>query len=236
MFCSDFRAIYRAVDYDEPQDPARRSVTRFCFQFARFTKRSTSGARTLNDDEEQLIDQATQGDRKAFECLVRQHQNLIYHAIRPIAGCHAEAEDVVQETFIQVFQKLDSFRKGSKFYTWVYRISVNIAISRKRRKRPTVSVDSVRESGGGEPADEQNSPGSQLEREERQRAVRNALQELSGEHQTIIQLREMEGKSYEEISGELKITVGTVRSRLHRARAQLEQQLIKSGADQLLID
>jgi RNA polymerase sigma-70 factor (ECF subfamily) len=142
-----------------------------------------------------------------------------------VSGSREEAEDVVQEAFIQAFVKLDSFRGKSAFYTWLYRIGFNAAISRRRRKRVEVSVEQNREVTGDEPVDDGEAPGDRLLRAEQIDQVHLALGALSEEHRAILVLREMEGCCYETISEILDLPVGTVRSRLHRARLQLRDQL-----------
>src|SRR5690606_14647486 len=133
-------------------------------------------------------------------------------------GSREEAEDVAQETFIHAYTKLGMFQQRSSFYTWIYRISMNLAMSRRRRKRPTDSIEFGREQAGIEPTDGLESPCEQLERQERIELIRGALQSLGDEARTILVLREMEGCCYETIADVLELPIGTVRSRLHRAR------------------
>ena len=136
-----------------------------------------------------------------------------------------EAEDVCQEAFVQAFVKLESFRGGSAFYTWLYRIAFNLSVSRRRRQRNEVSIDQHRERTGEEPREAGEGPADQLLREEQVRLVREAMGALSEEYRAILVLREMEGCCYETIADILALPLGTVRSRLHRARLQLREQL-----------
>jgi RNA polymerase sigma-70 factor (ECF subfamily) len=131
----------------------------------------------------------------------------------------------VQEAFVQAFLKLDTFKRKSAFYTWLYRIAFNVSISRRRRKKVEVSVDQHRELTGEEPTDGGDGPGELMLREEQVEQVRSAMASLNEEHRTILVLREMEGCCYETIADILELPVGTVRSRLHRARLQLREQL-----------
>jgi RNA polymerase sigma-70 factor (ECF subfamily) len=140
-------------------------------------------------------------------------------------GSRSDAEDVVQDAFIQAYVKLDTFKQNSRFYTWLYRIAFNVSISRRRRRRIEVSVDEGREATGSEPVDSGASPTSHLEEEERRDQLQAAMSRLTHEHREIIVLRHMEDFSYEEIAEVLEISVGTVRSRLHRARASLLEHL-----------
>lgn len=178
----------------------------------------------VNDDA-RLIEEARQGDTTAFGRLVQKYQGRLYNTMLHVSGSREEAEDVVQEAFIQAFTKLDSFRAQSAFYTWLYRIGFNAAISRRRRKRHEVSVEQAREMTGEEPVDDGEAPTERLLREEQIGQVHTALDALSEEHRAILVLREIEGCCYETISEILNLPVGTVRSRLHRARLQLRDQL-----------
>jgi len=176
-------------------------------------------------DDSQLIDEALEGDTAAFGQLVQKHQDRLYNTLVHVVGCRVEAEDVVQDAFVQAFLKLRSFQRNSAFYTWLYRIAFNAAVSRRRRKRVEFSVEQGREQTGTEPLDDGEAPSERLERQERARQVRTALATLTEEHRAILVLREMEGCCYETIADVLKLPVGTVRSRLHRARLQLREQL-----------
>lgn len=178
-----------------------------------------------SQDESQLIDASLQGDSAAFGELVQLHQNRLYNAMAHFCGNMTEAEDVVQEAFVQAYLKLGSFQRNSAFYTWLYRIAFNTAISRKRRQKNEASVDQVREQAGIEPVDASDQPGDQMLRDERAALVHKALGMLSEEHRSILILREMDNCDYEQIAETLEINVGTVRSRLHRARTQLRERL-----------
>jgi RNA polymerase sigma-70 factor, ECF subfamily len=176
-------------------------------------------------DDLQLIDETLAGRRDAFGELVLRHQDRLYTTLVHVTGSTAEAEDVSQEAFVQAFLKLSTFQKTSAFYTWLYRIAFNVAVSRRRRRRPELSVDEHREQGGAEPVDRQLDAREQLERDEGVQRVRAAMARLSDEHRTILVLREMEGCCYEIIAEMLEVPVGTVRSRIHRARSQLREIL-----------
>lgn len=174
------------------------------------------------NDETELIQATTRGDRTAFEVLVRRYQDRLFTAVVHIVGCRSEAEDVVQEAFVQAYVKLDTFKHQSRFYTWLYRIAFNVSISRRRRRRRVeLSWDESREIAGEEPVDAGESPLDPLEQAERRQLLEQAMACLTDEHRAIIVLRHLEEFSYEEIAEILEISVGTVRSRLHRARAAL---------------
>jgi len=192
--------------------------------FPSLQARTSCGGIRVNDELE-LIDASLGGSKVAFGQLVERHQGRLYHAVSQFVGDRVEAEDVVQEAFVQAYLKLDSFQRNSAFYTWLYRIACNTAISRKRRKRVETSVDRNRDELGAEPADSGDAPGDRLMREEVSARVHEALAQLTEEHRCILELREMEELEYEQIAEALSISIGTVRSRLHRARVQLRERL-----------
>ncbi len=176
-------------------------------------------------DEAALIDEILAGQSQAFGQLVTKYQDRLYNAMVHVLGSAEDAHDVVQDAFVQAFVKLDSFKRTSAFYTWLYRIAFNRAMSLRRRQRPTTSIDHVREASGEEPTDTQGSPVDHLVQQDRVNQVQAALSRLSEEHRSVIVLREMEGLNYDDISEILELPVGTVRSRLHRARTQMRGQL-----------
>jgi RNA polymerase sigma-70 factor (ECF subfamily) len=178
----------------------------------------------VNDDA-QLIDQTLAGHSAAFGELVQKYQDRLYNTIAHVVGNAEDARDVVQDAFVQAFLKLDTFQHASAFYTWLYRIAFNVAASHCRRRRPTLSVEHARETSGTEPMDNDDDPMERLEREERCRQVRQAISRLSEEHRTVLVLREIDGCCYETIAEVLDLPIGTVRSRLHRARLHLREQL-----------
>ncbi len=179
---------------------------------------------TVNDDA-QLIAETLAGKSLAFGQLVLKYQDRLYNTLVHVVGHADDARDIVQEAFVQAFVKLESFHHSSAFYTWLYRIAFNAAVSHGRRRKPLASVDQAREIIGQEPVDQQAGPSQQLEQLERCRQVRQALNTLSDEHRLVLVLREIDGYCYETIAEMLDLPVGTVRSRLHRARLQLREQL-----------
>ncbi len=178
----------------------------------------------MNDDA-QLIAETLAGRSTAFGQLVEKYQDRLYNTMVHIVGSRDDARDVVQDAFVQAFLKLETFQQNCAFYTWLYRIAFNAAASLSRRRRPAVSVEEVRDSFGREPVDKGAGPPEQMEEEERRRHVQAAIAALPEEFRTVLVLREMEGYCYEEIAEILELPVGTVRSRLHRARLQLRQSL-----------
>lgn len=157
--------------------------------------------------------------------LVERYQDRLYNTMVHVVGSSEDARDVVQDAFVQAFVKLETFQQSAAFYTWLYRIAFNMAMSRLRRKKPTVSVEQVRESTGLDPVDPQDPPDSPMEKDERVGQIRAAINRLGDDHRRVLVLREIDGRSYDEISEILDLPVGTVRSRLHRARMELRDQL-----------
>jgi RNA polymerase sigma-70 factor (ECF subfamily) len=182
-------------------------------------------ANTSTAQETQLLDGAFQGNTEAFGQLVRMYQDRLLSSIMHMVQCRADAEDIVQDAFVQAYIKLHSFRRSSTFYTWLYRIAVNLTLSRGRKRRTRMSVEQSREAVGCEPLDPHGTPGDHLMRRERATQIEQALGALSDEHRTILVLRGVDGMDYEAIGQVLDLNPGTVRSRLHRARAQLRERL-----------
>jgi RNA polymerase sigma-70 factor, ECF subfamily len=178
----------------------------------------------VNDDF-QLIDDALAGNSSAFGQLVTKYQDRLYNTLVRVVGCVDEARDVCQDAFVQAYVKLKSFQRGSAFYTWLYRIALNLAVTRKRKKKPTHSIDAERELTGNEPLARDGAPTERMEQQERVGQVQSALAKLDEDFRTVIVLREIDGHDYETIAAMLDLPLGTVRSRLHRARIELKEQL-----------
>ncbi len=174
-------------------------------------------------DDTQLIDQALKGQTEAFGQLVLKYQDRLFNTVFHVVGHAEDARDVVQEALVQAFLKLESFRHDSAFYTWLYRIAFNVAITHRRRRRPMTSMG--RETNHIDPPTDDLTPAEALERKERCRQVRQAIARLEEEHRAVLVLREIDGCCYETIAEILDLPIGTVRSRLHRARLQLKGDL-----------
>jgi RNA polymerase sigma-70 factor (ECF subfamily) len=177
----------------------------------------------VNDD--QLIDQTLSGDTDAFGLLVRKYQDRLCHSLRQVLGSAHDVEDVVQQAFVQAFVKLETFQRAASFYTWVYRIAMNSALTLRRRSavRAVRLVDAdgqVRDVADPGPA-----PDGRLDQQERAAQVQAALATLAEEQRVVLVLREIDGLDYEAIGDVLAIPVGTVRSRLFRARAQFAERM-----------
>lgn len=175
-----------------------------------------------------LIENCLAGRRDAFGQLVERYQNRLFHSLVHLLGSTEDAQDAAQDAFVQAFEKLASFRGQSQFYSWLFRIAFNTAVSAKRKtRRMSVSLDGRRESTGAEPSDVNPStePSYAMDVSDRQRLVRQALAELSEEFRTALVLKEMDGMSYEEIADVIEVPLGTVRSRIHRARLEMRDKL-----------
>ncbi|HEX7377355.1 MAG TPA: sigma-70 family RNA polymerase sigma factor [Pirellulales bacterium] len=175
-------------------------------------------------DDNQLIEATLAGNSAAFGDLVRKYQDRLYNTMTHLTRSSEDARDIVQDSFVKAFVKLDTFQRGSAFYTWLYRIAFNTAMSQKRRRRPTPAADAGTDCGQ-EAVDPGAGPGDRLEREELASQVRAALAALSEEYRTVLVLRDIDGCDYEAMAELLSVPLGTVRSRLHRARLQLREQL-----------
>ncbi|MEY2727459.1 MAG: Sigma-24 [Planctomycetota bacterium] len=175
----------------------------------------------------QLINQALQGESRAFDQLVRRYQDRLVHSLEHSLCPREEALDAAQTAFLQAWTRLSTFRGESSFYAWLYRIARNAAITRRRKTSPTGSLNQLREDSGFEPADspQHSAPDLPLEQDENIARVRQALSALAEEFRQPIVLREIDGLSYEEIANVLDIPLGTVRSRIFRARQELMERL-----------
>lgn len=185
----------------------------------------------MSDDDRRLIAECLGGRRDAFGELVSRYQARLYNAAVRLVDNPEDAADVVQDAFLNAYQSLHTFKGDAEFFTWLYRIAFNTAISQKRKKRATVSLDGAGPDGGIEPDDpsEYVKPGAALERSEDERQLHEAMGRLSHEHREVLVLKDIEGMKYEEIADVLGVPIGTIRSRLHRARLELRDLLRPDG-------
>lgn len=175
--------------------------------------------------DERLIARTLAGEPAAFGQLVVRYQDRLYNALVRVTGSAEDARDVAQDAFVQAFLKLDTFRGNAAFFTWLYRIAFNLAMSHARRGRPVESLDAAKLDRGLEPIDGQLTPEAELADREQVALVHRSLAALSAEYRQIIVLRELEDCSYEQIAEILDLPIGTVRSRLFRARLALRDRL-----------
>lgn len=186
------------------------------------------------DEEARIVQKVLKGDANAFEPLVTEYEKGVYNIALRMTGNSEDASDLTQEAFIKAFNSLQSFRGDSKFSVWLYRIATNVCLDflRSKSRKPTVSL-SVEDDDGDDVqldiADESQSPEVLLERGITRESVRRGLDSLSPEYRQILLLREIQGMSYEEIGQTLSLEVGTVKSRIFRARKKLCAFLINDG-------
>ena len=183
----------------------------------------------MNTDDRSLIDASLNGRPDAFGELVSRYQDRLYNSVYRIVENGEDAADVVQEAFVNAYQSLASFKGDAEFFTWMYRIAFNAAISLKRKRRPTVSLDASRERGMSIDVPDESAngqPGDALERSEILLALERAMAQLSAEHRSVLVMKDIDGLKYEQIAAVMVIPVGTVRSRLHRARLELRDLLV----------
>ncbi len=187
------------------------------------------------DNSKLLVKRSQKGDTRAFEELVKMYQDRIYALSYQLTGNHADAEDLAQNTFIKAYRALPKFRNEADFGTWLHRIAVNLSINEKRKRRPDVSLDNPVQTRDGEMprmvASDTESPEEAYENKEFSGMVRRALRELSVEHRAVLVLREMQGYSYDEIAVMLDCSLGTVKSRINRARQTLKKEITRLAAE-----
>ena len=177
-----------------------------------------------------LVRRAGRGDQEAFGELVRKYENQIFRLARRMCSDPEDAADVAQEAFLAAWKGLPNFRQEAEFSTWLYRLTTNAAIDHLRRakkQRGDVSLDD--EELAPDAADSGPTPQQAAESRELQRAVAEAMDRLSDDHRQVLVLRELRQLSYEEIAAELEMDIGTVKSRISRARNSLRKILLKSG-------
>lgn len=189
----------------------------------------------VSDDE--LVGRAKSGDRRAFDLLAIRYKDRVFNLCFRKLGCAEEAADAAQEAFLKAYRALGSFEGKSKFFTWLFRIALNCSFTRgKRRAREReaapLSTDrtSVRTGNGDEqpsidPPDLREEPAAAALRSEKARLIQEAIGSLDDDYHRVVVLRDVDGLAYEEIAAILEIPVGSVKSRLHRARLVLREKL-----------
>jgi RNA polymerase sigma-70 factor (ECF subfamily) len=180
--------------------------------------------------DQELVSRVQRGDKKAFDLLVLKYQQKVINLVSRYIRDQSETLDVTQEAFIKAYRALPNFRGDSAFYTWLYRIAINTAknfLVAQGRRPPGSDVDAetAEQLDVGIRLKEQATPERELLTEEIAQTVRQAVEALPEDLRTAITLREMEGLSYEEIANAMECPVGTVRSRIFRARAAIDTKL-----------
>jgi RNA polymerase sigma-70 factor (ECF subfamily) len=182
-------------------------------------------------DEMTLVRSARHGDLEAYDELVRRYQERIYATVYHMTANHEDANDLAQEAFIKAFQALKSFKGGSSFYTWVYRIAVNKTINflKQRKNKAQLSLDDIDFNAEHDPdliaLISEKTPRREIGLTELQEKLNTAMQKLSEPHRLVVTLHDVQGLSHEEIAEIMDCNIGTVRSRLFYARQQLQAYL-----------
>jgi RNA polymerase sigma-70 factor (ECF subfamily) len=181
--------------------------------------------------DQQLVERAQRGDKRAFDLLVSKYQRKLARLLSRFIRDSTEVEDVTQEAFIKAYRALPTFRGDSAFYTWLYRIGINTAknylVALGRRAPTTTNIDSEEAEGfeDGNQLRDLNTPEDELASKQVAETVNQTLGELPEELKTAITLREIEGLSYEDIANIMNCPIGTVRSRIFRAREAIATKL-----------
>src|SRR5438874_187655 len=178
-----------------------------------------------------LVERARKGDLAAYDDLVKRYQERIYATIYHMTSNHEDANDLAQEAFIKAFQALKTFKGGSSFYTWVYRIAVNKTINflKQRKNRTQMSLDDIDFNAEHDPdlvaLISEKTPRREINLAELQEKLNEAMQKLSEPHRLVVTLHDVQGMSHEEIAKIMDCNIGTVRSRLFYARQQMQAYL-----------
>jgi len=187
-------------------------------------------AQPAQDSDQQLVKRVQKGDKRAFDLLVLKYQHKILAIVSRYIRDSFEVQDVTQEAFIKAYRALPNFRGESAFYTWMYRIAINTAKNYlvARGRRPPLSdveVEDAEYYSGSDALKDVDTPENNYFKDELQRVVNDAIRELPEDLRTAVTLREFEGMSYEEIAEVMACPVGTVRSRIFRAREAIDKQI-----------
>ncbi|GKX30017.1 RNA polymerase sigma factor [Vallitalea longa] len=190
------------------------------------------------DIEKTIIKKAKKGNKDAFEKLVMNYEKRVYNIAYQMFGNEHDANDMSQEVFIKVYKSLDKFNFKSSFSTWIHRITVNTCIDEYRKKKKNYQVESMDETMEQQDGtvhkqfvDKSLTPEEKAIKNENVRFIRESIDELKEEHKMIIILRDIKGYSYDDIADILDISIGTVKSRISRARASLKK-IIKETQEQ----
>jgi RNA polymerase sigma-70 factor (ECF subfamily) len=193
------------------------------------------------DTDHALVERVQKGDKRAFDLLVRKYQHKVVGVISRYISDWSECQDVAQETFIRAYRAIAAFRGDSQFYTWIYKIATNTAknyLVSQGRRPPTddIAIDDAVLLDGGTRLKDGATPERELMRQEIEQTVFDAVEQLPEDLKIAITLREVDGLSYEEIAETMNCPIGTVRSRIFRARDAIDQKLRPLLADAKVSD
>ncbi len=180
--------------------------------------------------DQALVERVQKGDKRAFDLLVRKYQHKIISVVTRYVSDWSEAQDVAQEAFIRAYRAIGAFRGDSAFYTWIYKIAINTAKNHlvSRGRRPPIGDIAIEDAvllDGASQLRDRATPERELLRQEIERTVFDTVEELPEELRTAITLREVDGLSYDEIAEAMNCPIGTVRSRIFRAREAIDERL-----------
>ncbi len=188
------------------------------------------------ESDQQLVERVQSGDKRAFDLLVRKYQHKLVSVISRYIKDWSECQDVAQESFIRAYRAIGNFRGDSAFYTWIYKIAINAAknyLVSQNRRPPTddIAIEDAVLLDGGTRLKDSATPENEMLRQEIEQTVFATVEQLPEELKTAITLREVDGLSYEEIAEAMNCPIGTVRSRIFRAREAIDIQLRPLLAD-----
>lgn len=192
------------------------------------------GGNAVSDMEKLLVKKSQSGDVESFELLISAYDKRAYNIAYRVMGNEEDAKDMAQEALLRIFRSIKDFKGQSSFSTWLYRIVTNVCLDelRRRKNEKYVSMDSTIQTDSGELhmelCSDKETPESVYERVEQRELIKSAISELNEDYKSVIVLRDVQGFSYEEISNMLDCSLGTVKSRINRARNMLRERLKSS--------
>jgi RNA polymerase sigma-70 factor (ECF subfamily) len=187
-------------------------------------------------EEQTLIRLCQSGDLAAFETLLGNYEKLVYNLCYRYFGNHSDAADIGQEAMVRIFKKIKEFNGEASFKTWLYRVVTNICMDElRRRKNRPVSLEDIKEQGY-EPVTSFLGPEEMVEQQELYQLIMEVLTQLSVEHRTVLILKDVEGLDYHEIAAVLGCNIGTVKSRINRARETFRKRLVNEPRYCILVE
>ncbi len=180
----------------------------------------------MSRTDQELIRETLNGETAAYGELVLRYQDRLFNSLLRVVRTRDDAQDAAQDAFLQAYQKLDSFRGDSQFFSWLFRIAMNAGLSKLRRKSSKdISLSAQQDQGYDVTDHTAVDPSHSMNQSEQQSRVLNALNALPDDYRVVLSLKELDGLKYEEIAEIVGCPIGTVRSRIHRARQELKEKL-----------